>query len=374
MHKIIHLILLLCSGAASALPAQSLLDHDLAYGKYAVGFKTVQTLDYTRAALGSAAVSKGRRIPLHIWYPAEKVNNNTSLLYKDLLLARFVDPKKLRSGFFQSVAELRGDTNLFRSVYPTLLQSKVKAYQDAKIAKGTFPIVVFPDQVHLQHTLCEYLASQGYIVVSPVIQGPNAVPMQYDVAGIEAGVADMQCAVAYLRKHYSVQRNFAAIGLGFNASLALALQMKSPEVKAFVSLEGGITTPFEAELIQRYPHYKIERCTVPLLVIHAPHPDVKPELVNRYKYAERIFQSYPQSSEFYFLNFGLWERQLKNIFPHANRGNTWQSFETAAASIKHFLRWALQNDGQAKSTLLASNTPESIVLTSHEPALPLPRN
>lgn len=354
------------------LNAQGVFQSDLVYGKYPVGFKAVQTIDYTRASLLSGPKqAAGRAIQLYIWYPAEKANTNP-LLYHDYLASRFGPTQAIRAGFFHSVAELGGDTTLFQGVFPKMAQSKTKAYREAKIASGQFPLIIFPDQVHLQNILCEYLASWGFIVVSPVIQGPFTEPMQYDPAGIETGVADMQFALGYLRKNFPVQRNFAVMGLGFNATLALALQMRNPDVKALISLEGGITTPFEEELIERSPYYNVERCTAPILVIHAPHPDVKPELVDKYKYAERVFQFYPQSSEFYFLNFGIWERHLKNILPKANRGNTWQSFTHAAQSIQWFLNWKLKQDEKARMALFNTTEAKELVSTSLKAAAGLP--
>lgn len=347
-----------------SLNAQDVFQSDLAYGKYPVGFKAVQTTDYTRATLQPGKPqSAGRAMQLYIWYPAEKANTS-QVLYRDYLAYRFGQTQATRAGFFHSVAELGGDTTLFQAIFQKMAQSKTKAYREAKIAPGQFPLIIFPDQVHLQNLLCEYLASWGFIVVSPVIKGPFAEPMQYDPAGIETGVADLQFALGYMRKNFPVQRDFAAMGLGFTATLVLALQMRDPDVKALISLEGGITTPFEEELIQRSPYYKVERCTAPMLVIHAPHPDVKPELVDKYKYAERVFQFYPQSSEFYFLNFGIWERHLKNILPKANHGNTWQSFTHAAQSIKWFLNWKLKQDEPAKMALFNLNEPQDIVNTS----------
>lgn len=353
--------------------AQSIFSNELVLGPYPVGFKTVQSIDYTRAPLPSDTKTPlaGRAMHIHIWYPAEKTTV-TPMLYRDYLALRFPKTASIRGGFMQSVAELGGDTSLFQPVYGQLVQSKSPARQGVKIANGQFPLVLFPDQVHLQNKLCEYLASWGFIVASPSVQGTFSSPMQYNVAGIETGVADLEFALGYLRKNYPVKRYFAALGIGFSATLALALQMRNPEMQALVSLEGGITTSFEANLIQRSPYYDLEHCTAPMLVIHAPHPDVKPELVYKYKYAEQIFQHYPQSSEFYFLNFGLWERHLKNILPKANHGNTWQSFTQAAQSIQLFLHWKLNQQEKARETLLQGDEPKEIVRTTLKPSVSLP--
>lgn len=375
MKKVICSLTFLCLALLGRpLEAQDVLSNDLVYGQYAVGFKTIQTIDYTRApfSVGSKIPnSAGRPMQLHIWYPAVKTTL-VPMLYRDYLALRFPQTQAIKAGFMQSVAELGGDTSLFQPIYPQLLQSKTLARKEAKIAPGQFPLLLFPDQVHLQHHLCEYLASWGFIVVSAGIQGTFSSPMEYTAAGIETGVADLEFALGYLRKNYPVKRHFAAMGIGFSATLALALQMRNPEMQAMISLEGGITTPFEEALIQRTPYFDLKRVTAPLLVIHAPHPDVKPELVDKYKYAERIFQSYPQSSEFYFLNFGLWERHLKNILPKANHGNTWQSFAQAAQSIQWFLHWKLNQQEKARAALLRNDEPVEIVQTTVKAALPLP--
>jgi len=371
--KSIGYILGLLLISTSVSKGQAIFSNDLSFGPHPIGFKAVQTIDYTRAPLPSDTKTPpaGRAMHLHIWYPAEKTTA-TPMLYRDYLALRFPKTASIRNGFMQSVAELGGDTSLFQPVYSQLVQSKTPARQGVKIASGHFPLVLFPDQVHLQNSLCEYLASWGFIVASPSVQGTFSSAMQYNVAGIETGVADLEFALGYLRKNYPVKRQFAAMGIGFSATLALALQMRNPEMQALVSLEGGITTSFEANLIQRSPYYELERCTAPMLVIHAPHPDVKPELVDRYKYAERIFQHYPQSSEFYFLNFGLWERHLKNILPKANHGNTWQSFAQAAQSIQLFLHWQLNQQEKAREALFQGNEPKEIVHTTLKPAVLLP--
>ncbi|AEE52001.1 hypothetical protein [Haliscomenobacter hydrossis] len=369
MYKLSILVSLLLIGVFTTTSiAQDLLSSNLTYGKYQVGFKAVQTLDHTRPSTTTQS-SPGRAMQLYIWYPSEKVSTQP-MRYKDYLTSRFGNAN--RTTFFHNIAELGADTALFVPVYPALIHTPTRAYHAAPLAKGVFPLVIYPDQVHLQNVLCEYLASQGFIVVSPVVKGPFSESMQYNPVGIETGVADLQFALGYLRQQYSVKRDFAVMGLGFSATLALALQMRNTDAKALVSLEGGITTGFEEALIQRGPYYDLERCNASMLVIHAPHPDVNPEIVNKYKYAERIFQHYPQSAEFYFLNFGIWERSLKNILPKANRGNTWQSFEYAAQSIQHYLKWKLNQDAAAKTALLDEQWPNDLVETSIKTAVALP--
>lgn len=338
--------------------AQDLFKSNLQYGSYGVGFKNIDVTDLTRPSLSVAGDNGaiGREMNLSIWYPSLD-KGSSPVLYKDYVALTLPHDQRnsnalCEHAFMHTVAELSGDTTRFQYVLNKMLAAQTKAHKNAVVAKGSFPVIIYPDRAHVQSIMCEYLASNGYIVVSLSIKGSYAAPMEYNVRGIETAIEDLQFALGYARQNFVTTRYFSVIGLGFNATNLLAWQMRNADIKAFVSLEGGITTGFEDQLIQKGPFFNVERCTVDMLVIHAPHPDVKPEFTYKYKYAQRIYQSYSQSSEFYFLNFGIWERELKNIFPAANRGNTWLSFEYAAASIKSFLDWRMRGDEDSKTKLL----------------------
>lgn len=369
-HQLIGWSLLWCLSAHG----QQFFNTNLAFGTYAVGFRTVEATDWTRPSLNLETVATaGREMKLHIWYPAA-ASNKQVLQYKDYLALGLPAVDKSQTGvkkfFMRSVAELSGDSSLFLSMFPQLMNAPMRAKSDIKPAAGKFPFIIYPDQPHLQSILCEYLASHGYIVLSPVIKGPYSHSMEYNLRGIESAVEDLQFTVGYARQQFRTERHFAVMGLGFNATNVLALQMRNSDVKAMISLEGGITTGFENGLLQRSPFYDVERCLASMLIIHAPHPDVDPAFTYKYKYAPRIYQRYQQSSEFYFLNFGIWERVLKNIFPKANKGNTWESFEIAATSVKHFLQWQLGENHKAKEAL-TQNKP-GFVETTMMDASPLP--
>lgn|GEM_PF-1304777 len=364
---------------SSALYGQGLMDRQLEYGKFQIGFQSIKTIDFTRPSLVSAPSqskeSRGRSIQLYVWYPATGPGKST-MKYQDYLSLQSEggaqNLSSLKKVFYKSLSELGGDTTLFEPVFKNLVQSNVKAIKDLLPAAGEFPLVIYSDQLHLQHLMCEYLASHGYIVVSPGLQGTYSTAMDFNLIGMETGVADLSFALGYMRSHFKIQRNFAIMGIGFNATLALAMQMRNPDARAMISLEGGITTGFEEALIQRSSYYHLEKITGSMLIIHTPHPDVKPELTYKYKHAEKVYQSYPQSSEFYFLNYGIWERRLKNILPKANKGNTWSSFEYAAQSVQLYLNWKLKLDEKSKSKLFKNDWPIDLVQTSIRPAVPLP--
>ncbi len=361
-----------------SVTGQEWMNLSLNYGPYKTGFRYIETSDPGRPCLTCAKSVTGyaaREMEIAVWYPSEDRETATMPYIQYLRLGpagTITDLNILKQAFFKSISGLGGDTSLFETAFAPLFHEATRAQKDPTLAPGRWPLILYPDQPHFQNTLCEFLASHGYIVASPRIKGTFRAEPEYNPAGIETGTDDLAFTLAYMRSHFQVNREFAFIGTGFNATLGLALSFKNKDLAALVSLEGGITTPFEAGLILKSPYFDLRQCSVPMLVIHAPHPDVKPELTHRYKYSERVYQSYPQSSEFYFLNFGLWEKKVRNIFPKANRANTWESFEISAQSVQLFLDWKLKKDEKSKSLLLENDWPPELMQTSVRPAVPIP--
>lgn len=319
------------------LVGQNYFATNLNYGNYNIGYDIINTIDLSRHSLNKADEKLGRSMTINIWYPSKK-NPKPMMPYKDYIYAagkNNIDQKK--KYLIERIGELSGDTLKFIHQADVILNSITKAQFRAPIIDDTHFVIVFPDLPYAQSIMCEYLASHGFVVVSPVIKGTFQDNMEYNIRGIETGVKDLEFCMAYIRSNYKVYSNYAVMGLGFNASVALALYMRNTDIACYISLEGGITTKFENDLIEHSPYFDIEKCNRPMLIINAPHPDVDTKVTLKYKYANKIYQHFFQSSEFYFLNYGVWEQHIGNIFPNANKGHTLQSFEEACRSVKIFM-------------------------------------
>ena len=348
---------------------------DLQYGNYPVGFKTIFTYDLSRHAVAEQNDNEkqGRFMQINIWYPAKKTNA------VPLKFGKYIDLLPQQSGkitrdvetlaekqFFNNTAELKGDTVLLRKHFNALAKSKTKAFSNAPVANGSFPLVMFSDYPNSQSILCEYLASHGYIVVTAPVKGTYATAFEYSIGGIESGISDLQFALSIVRKEFQVKQSFTVMGLGIGATVALGLQMRNPDVAGMISLEGGITTGFEFNLIRQSPYFNNERINKPMLVIHAPHPDVKPELTDAYKYTDRWLVNIPQSSEFYFLNYGIWESAMPGILGKAP-GDTKASFEAAANYVLHFLSTIYKHERFSPLTI-----DQKIAITVYKESVPVP--
>jgi hypothetical protein len=275
------------------------------------------------------------------------------------------------------LSQLGGDSMLLKKHIPALLAENVNAYKNAAYHEGTFPILIYPESPNFNSILSEYLASYGYIVVSLSRHGTLDAEFEWqNVRGIETLVQDCQFALTVIKKEFKIKDGIVAtVGTGMNASAGMALMMRDPSIDALVSLEGGILTGYEYGLIQKSPYFEIYQVNRPMLVIHSPHESVNPKLIERYKYADRYMISLPQMREFYYLNFGVWEKSIPGILGPAP-GDTKLSYEWMAQYTLYFLDWKLKQGYHGKT--FYENKPEtngvvpSMLEYSFIPALDVP--
>ncbi|MFO0946110.1 MAG: prolyl oligopeptidase family serine peptidase [Planctomycetota bacterium] len=135
-------------------------------GPYPVGVTTMTLVDHSRV---DPATQGPRTLLTEIWYPAtDETKDLPKNQFSDFLL-RGTNPAlnlALQIGFKANVEELnKRFTNL--------------AVRDARVREGKFPLILFSHGnggIRQQSTfLCDYLASHGYVVMSPDHTGNAAV-------------------------------------------------------------------------------------------------------------------------------------------------------------------------------------------------------
>jgi len=119
-----------------------------------------------------------------------------------------------------------------------------------------------------QAVLCEYLASQGFIVAStpsPMLHTPLEREDQVGTLA-EAQASDLAAAIVVLAARQPVDTlHIGIVGHSFGARSALLLAMRNPRVRAVVSLDGGIGTATAVEPFRRAPSFRAGASLPPLL-------------------------------------------------------------------------------------------------------------
>ena len=345
-------------------------------GPYAVGLNIVQQYDYSRAYKAridrlTGLPSEGeisRPIQTLIWYPAKVGGKQTTYfdyvrttateenfdLSNDEIDHRANDWLKTRTGD-TSAAQVKEEAS--RAMW---------AIQDAEPISGKFPLVVyapsFSASAHENADLCEYLASQGYVVVASANMGKSSRLMTGDLEGVEAQAGDIAYLIGYA--HTLPQADtaqIAVIGFSWGGISNVFAAAKDRRIKALVTLDGSVR--IRPDLVAAAKYVIPDRLAVPLLSITARQrsleeltrdkQDISSSLINDMKYSD-VYQvtMYPMIHP-YFASYPL--RFLSaSDFPDYSREEASLAYSWVARYVDQFLNAYLKND---KNGLAYLNNP-----------------
>jgi hypothetical protein len=184
-------------------------------GPHAVGLKVVEQYDYARTyrsavdQLGKPYTGeRARPLQMLVWYPAEKTGKAPMTLgdYAALQVTETDFAKKT------TAEELKEQTARLASA----LNDALWAVRDAPMESGHFPVVIYApsfSNVSWENVdLCEYLASNGYVVVASPDMGEWTRGMTSDVPGIEAQAGDVSFLIGYA--HTLSDTNMSEVAVG----------------------------------------------------------------------------------------------------------------------------------------------------------------
>lgn len=340
---------------------QSFSDQFLPHGDFKVGYQSALFYDRGRDPLSDQLpqYQSGRAIHMTVWYPAQVKANANPMLFENYILetARQVNPPtnlqeaqvKSREFVLLSLSQLHGDTLIMKSNLTALMRSPTRAFLNATPIRQSFPIVYYPDYPHHNSIMAEALASHGFIVVSPARHGTASSDYEWQqVRGMETRIQDYQFLFAKVKEMFGLKNSsVAVIGIGMSVSDGLLWMMRSKDIKGLISMEGGILTQFECDMMKTSPFYDVQALDRSILVFHSPHKDVKPELINTFKHADRYMFYMPQLTEFYYLNYGQWESVIPGILGKSP-GDTRKSFEYVFSYTLSYLNWKLKSKPEAE--------------------------
>lgn len=381
MYKTLFIIL----SPAILVNAQTSLN----YGTFAAGYKQEILTDFARpgipvgawrGALDKSVVSSYRKIPVNIWYPA--VAKGNVMRYGDFLshtpesITVNTREEKLAKGKARWIEQTNdlGAKNKFSLLqFDSVFTLNTRSYLNASVAKGRFPVVVIPELPLTNSILAEYLASHGFVVAALPMMGTESTAPENTVRGLETSAMDILEVISFLNQQSYVRENtIGLLGTGFNSSNCVVARTRNPNIKAIVSLEGGTITNFEDGLLQQTPFFDPRALAIPLMLIYAPHPHVKPHTIDYYKYTTIYYRYFANMREFDFLNYGIFNTTLPGIIGATNE--TSKDFEKAANEVLTFFTAWLKNDHASRDKL---NTPDPVLVEEEfkpgiRQAIPLP--
>jgi hypothetical protein len=238
-------------------------------GPYAVGIKVVKQYDRSRkfqvtvdSSNGASATDSPRPLQTLVWYPAEKSSQRPMSFgdYAELIKTETSFDKPVEQGKPQSFVEafMHGTEDLY-----------AWAVRDAVVKAGHFPLVIYAPSVNAPATenieLCEYLASEGFVVIASPSMGAMSRTMTVDIAGANAEAQDISFLIDYAKSlPDSDMSEVAAMGYSWGGMGALFAAARDQRIRALISVDGSFR--YSPETVRQAGDIHPDQMMIPLLV------------------------------------------------------------------------------------------------------------
>ncbi|MBK7872234.1 MAG: dienelactone hydrolase family protein [Saprospiraceae bacterium] len=357
MKKVVFLLLL-----AACAQAQTPFIQELAFGKYPVGFQTFFEYDNTRPAVQEQKVKdKGRLLQINVWYPASKKGKET-MRFKDYvhLVGKELDadnPSYKQDGIAKyfawpvSAGTSQSDIDAFLNQNISL-----SAVRGSSIANGPFPVVMLVHGFAVDYAfLGEYLASMGFIAVHVPVKGTTTYELDYGLQdkGLETQVLDYEYAIKIVAQKFKQAQTAetGVIAFSFGGQSALGMAIRNSNIKAVVSLDGGIGSDFGGVLLSKQAFYDVNKINAPILHLYNPNdPYTDLKWLNTYKSSKRTLVALKSVAHGHFTSFGLLDNQIPYVIGK-NEPRPGKAYEAIMLYTQTFLDKHLNNKPSDLATL-----------------------
>lgn len=305
----IVLLLMFLLGAPSASWAKSNFTSINPSGPHAVGLRVVEQYDFSRSYRGATDLVRGnaitgepaRPIQTLIWYPA-RAGSAPSMTVADYLRLGASDDNFEHAPAERAALEAKYTRGQVAALSPERAQAELAApmlaRRDAPTSPGKFPVVIYAPSFSApafeNADLCEYLASQGYLVIASPSFGRASRDMTSDLEGVEAQVSDIEFLIGYAHSlpQADVSR-LAVVGYSWGGMANVLAAARDSRINALVSLDGSVR--YWPEVVKQAQYATPARVTAPFLYLAARPYEIEDlsegrnkatSFLNRMKYAD----------------------------------------------------------------------------------------
>lgn len=343
----------------------SLKEINLNFGNYSVGFKHYTISDSTRTYTRIYDYTNQkipRPIPISIWYPSNQDTNGKEQLhvlnYLEILKEEeewehLPNEQILNWFYYANTPENQGH-----------LAELTNAYFELEFANDRFPVLIYAPSYEASSienfALCEYIASQGYIVISSPSRGTETRWFSSNNAKeMETQAEDVAFLIKEVGRFPEANYNkIAVMGFSSGGLANIVAQTRNDKINAVVSLDG--TERYQYQLLEKSPFFEPNSIDVPYIhmaqknipkeVLKEDH--IAPELNSKFQLFDSITNSNAYTLKFhnlthsYFSTLGVLfeqrdKRQDKNDF------EIMESYKWVSIYTLNFLNAYLKNDERA---------------------------
>ncbi len=344
-------------------------------GAYAVGLRVSQLYDrsrvyQTRASLITGKPTSGERarpMQVLVWYPAQ--SGGKAVAFRDYLALRATE-----ADFTRTPAEVRriteeyiADKSLAMPEASRAAARPMWAVKDAPPGKGRFPVVIYAPSFSASAAenadLCEFLASQGYIVIASASQGARGRAMTVDIEGLETQAADIGYLISYAASlDQADMEKIAVAGFSWGGLANVVAAARDDRIKALVSLDGSVR--YFPELVDggksAIAYVSAARLSVPMLYVSRRPASLEAlnqkgnsshfSLLNQMRYADMLVLTMQAMQHSDFGADGL-RFVPDSYFGEYTRAEVSTAYGWMARYVHRFLDAYLKNDPTARDFL-----------------------
>jgi pimeloyl-ACP methyl ester carboxylesterase len=366
-------------------------------GPHTVGLKIVEQYDYSRTYQSRSddlgKPYKGERArPLQtlIWYPAEK----TTL--KPMTVGDYGNLAATETSFDKPVLSVAHQKWL-NGLRPTLAMP-MWAVRDAPILSGRFPVVIYAPSFTAMSwenaDLCEYLASQGYVVIASPDMGESRREMTDDLAGIDAQARDISFLIGYAQTLPNTDMSAIAVaGFSWGGISNLFAAARDNRIDALVALDGSMR--YYPGLVKQGEVHP-EQMAIPLLFFTQGGMSLEdearymfmnseknrgPSVLNTWTHGDLVLVhmlglAHVEHRSMYQRNEDVWKRFPEQKIADYGREDGIAGYAWIADYTLHFLDAYLKHDAAAmagiKKTPTENGAPEHFLSVNYRPAKGVP--
>jgi dienelactone hydrolase len=353
----------------------SLKEINLNSGKYKVGFKHYVAIDSSRAYRIHNDFNNqfiNRPIPISIWYPAKiekDVSEKLTVLDYLEILKEEEEWENLPNDFLLDWFSYLWNTPENKAH----LSETVGAYSNTTFFDVKFPVVVYAPSYQASSienfALFEYLASNGYVVISSPSRGTETRWLEGGTTkDMETQSRDVEFLLKEIDKHENIDlNNVALMGFSFGGLSNAITVMKHRNVNAIVSLDG--TERYNYAILEKSPYFNLDKFTIPY--IHFAQKEIPEEVLksdkiptelnykfqlnDSLKYSNTYSYRFHDLTHSYFSSFGvLFSNRDKR--QDKSDDKIMASYKLLSEHTLQFLNATLRNDKYGKEFI--ENSPD----------------
>ena len=297
-------------------------------GKYDVSFKVLLLYDSSRT---TADHKSFRPVQVSVWFPAHLSRKSDPFTYRDYFILSAADSQFQISKSIQDSAIIKYKNLLLKNgvsirTFRTWFDLHMLADKNALPINEKVPLIIVAQgnyhSAHHQAFLCEFLASNGYVVATTPSQTRISGLMTDNsqaVENAEEQVKDMEFAISSLHRFNNIDfNNIALIGHSFGGRSILLLQMRNKNVRCLVSLDGGIGLSSAVQDIKKSSYFDREKMIVPLLHFYEETDEfITPDfsLIDTFDKSKRFLVKINDFHHYYFSSLGVVSGLLDGFSP-----------------------------------------------------------